>query len=303
VNRVLVRRKLRRYSREVRRYEVIGTEYDGQGRPHSVVMFDGPPAHLLTDPEFQPEPSVIPLDEDGNRMTEPLGDRGNEPVLGWKFKPRREEWWDVAVVPLLPGAADLTTEQREMSELLTGERNYGRASRNPDDARIWKDRHEPQDDASGSLDSLLRGEDPDLAERRTRAKAQRHRFSNLDHESIYEKLARGGDVQGWHVAWREPTGFPMGRPRLRFTPVHHDAARHAVGFSCAMFDVVAKRRTRAPLTVAERAERARLARAVAAYLDAGRRQDGRMRLLEEAYGTSRAMLVNLRAEGRLHKPT
>lgn len=293
--RPLVRRELRRYSREVRRVEHFG----------DVVLVDGPAEQLLAGPEFQPEQAAVPLDEDGARLTKPLGDRGNKPVRGWPFQPLREEWWEVAVVPLLPGMADdLTAGQRKIEELMEGERNYGRASHLAD-GRNWQDEHGKQDDMSGSLDWLVQSDNPDpgVVERRNRAKAQRSRFSTLDNESVYEKLARGGDVPGWHIAWRESTGFPSGRPRLNFTPGHHDAARHAIGFSPALFDAVAKRRTRAPLTVAERAERARLARALAAYLDAGRRQDGRMRLLEEAYATSRAMLVKLRAEGRLRKPT
>jgi len=272
--RALVRRELRRYSREVRRVDYFG----------DVVIGEAPKGYFealkagddLT--RFEPDP-------DGYGLPEKRGD-------GWPFEPRREEWWDVAVVPLLPGTAELTTEQREIGELLASERNSGRRAH--DNPTHWQDTEGEHRDASGSLYSFLLKPAPAGSARK---------FGDLDEESRYEKLARGGDVLGWHVAWREPTGFPPGRPGLEFAEDDLDAARRALGYSRAMYDAVAKRRTRGPLTVAERAERVRLARAVAAYLDAGRRQDGRMRLLEKAYGTNRVTLGRLRDEGRLHKPS
>lgn len=182
----------------------------------------------------------------------------------WPLTAQFEMWEDLAVVPE-PLGEDLRAGQHALAALMASNGGAGGGRQRPMGV-----------DATG--DDVQR------------------KWQALDLEDDAERLLAGEDVPGWHVAWREATGFKSGRPRLDFDGDDHERLRLEVGVSRAQFDASWKRRDRIARTVAELAERRRVARAVIAYADGGRKQDGRVKLVCGAYDTSRKQLKDMRAE-------
>src|SRR5581483_7313964 len=121
----------------------------------------------------------------------------------------------------------------------------------------------------------------------------RRRGENGWEELDTSDLARlaADDVPGWHVPWREPTGFPAGRPRV---PVDELETIKA-----GLLDVVGPvewvrslTRHGGRLTGPALESRRELERRLAAVLHDGRRR-GTIKALEELYGLSRVTIHRL----------
>lgn len=126
-----------------------------------------------------------------------------------------------------------------------------------------------------------------------RSRLRRTELGNTD----AQRFRHGGDVQGWHLAWREPTGFPTGRPRAvgseATTPAALAAVRRLVGWDFDDFERVAggSRRQR------DADERLRLARDVA-RIAARARGGGAVKLLALAYRCHPKTIQRLCREAR-----
>jgi hypothetical protein len=236
------------------------------------------------------------------------------------WRPRTEELWDVAELPFLPmpsgSFGDLSEATLDLLEGMASERNYGRASHGAPlgrDDEHYREAEPYLRNLTWELDLLLPDGDPDVKQDKIRRRMEREKFRTLDNESEMEVFAKSGneDMYGWHVPWRERTGFDPGRRALEFTPKDHERVLHELGFSRETIAAINGRKSRKPRTVREEADKRRLERAIFDFLEGGQKQDGRWKLLEEATGLNRDRLSKLRSAERLrrggvggmHKPT